>query len=143
MPKAVWAWSTSPIDSALHRDVAVKFIRPDLSDNRESRELFLVEAEVTSRLEHPGVVPVYGLGQKPDGDPFYVMRFIQGETLDDAIKAYHEPVPPNPKEEEGGREPDPRRSEFASCWAGLSPCVRPSPMPIRAALFTVTLSRPT
>ena len=78
-------------DSALHRDVAVKFIRPNLSDNQESRERFLVEAEITSRLEHPGIVPVYGLGQKPDGDLFYVMRFIQGKTFDDAIKAYHDP----------------------------------------------------
>ncbi len=87
-------------DSALHRDVAVKFLRPDLCHDRESRERFLIEAEITSRLEHPGIVPVYGLGRKPDGDLFYVMRFIQGETLDDAIKAYHEPAPPKAEEEQ-------------------------------------------
>ena len=37
-------------------------------------------------------MPVYGVGQKPNGDLFYVMRFIQGETLDDAITAYHDPT---------------------------------------------------
>ena len=32
------------------------------------------------RLEHPGIVPVYGLGHDADGRPFYAMRFIRGET---------------------------------------------------------------
>ena len=33
--------------------------------------------EITGRLEHPGIVPVYGLGTYGDGRPFYAMRFIQ------------------------------------------------------------------
>ena len=33
---------------------------------------------MTGGLEHPGIVPVYGLGHTPDGRPFYAMRFIQG-----------------------------------------------------------------
>jgi serine/threonine-protein kinase len=47
------------------------------------------EAEITGRLEHPGVVPVYGLGQYADGRPFYAMRFIKGDSLKDAIRAFH------------------------------------------------------
>ena len=36
------------------------------------------EAEITGNLEHPGIVPVYGLGHDATGRPFYAMRFIQG-----------------------------------------------------------------
>src|SRR5262249_26294981 len=50
-------------------------------------------AEITGGLEHPGIVPVYGLGQYRDGRPFYAMRFIQGETLKDAITRYHRSSP--------------------------------------------------
>src|SRR5262249_60521509 len=46
-------------------------------------------------LEQPGIVPVYGLGQYSDGRPFYAMRFIQGETLKDAIARYHQPKASN------------------------------------------------
>src|SRR5262249_10473683 len=43
--------------------------------------------------EHPGVVPVYGLGSYPDGRPFYAMRFIQGDSLKDAIDRFHHQGP--------------------------------------------------
>src|SRR5439155_12596042 len=46
-------------------------------------------AEVTGGLEHPGIVPVYGLGQYADGRPYYAMRFIRGESLKEAIDRYH------------------------------------------------------
>ena len=44
-----------------------------------SRFRFLVEAEITGGLEHPGIVPVYGLGTYDDGRPYYAMRFIRGD----------------------------------------------------------------
>src|SRR5262249_11846447 len=50
---------------------------------------FLLEAKVTGRLEHPGIVPVYGLGRYADGRPYYAMRFIEGETLKEAIERFH------------------------------------------------------
>lgn len=40
---------------------------------------FSLEAEITGGLEHPGIVPVYGLGHHPAGRPFYAMRFVRGE----------------------------------------------------------------
>ena len=76
-------------DRRLSREVAVKFIRSNLADDTESRDRFRLEAEITSRLEHPGVVPVYGLGDTGDGELFYAMRFIQGQTLEDSIDRYH------------------------------------------------------
>ena len=38
-------------------------------------------AEVTGRLEHPGIVPVYGMGADEQGRPYYAMRFVRGESL--------------------------------------------------------------
>jgi serine/threonine protein kinase len=54
------------------------------------------EAELTGRLEHPGIVPVYSLGRRDDGQPFYAMRFIQGDILKDAIDRYHAEPPADP-----------------------------------------------
>lgn len=76
-------------DRQLHRTVAVKFIHSKLLNDQTARQRFELEAELTGRLEHPGVVPLYGLGQSPDGRLFYVMRYIDGVTLDDAIRQYH------------------------------------------------------
>ena len=47
------------------------------------------EAEITGKLEHPGIIPVYGLGHDAGGRPFYAMRFIQGDSLKEAIAAFH------------------------------------------------------
>ncbi len=76
-------------DQELHRRVALKEIRPEHAMDPVSRERFVVEAEVTGRLEHPGIVPVHGLGVHCDGRPFYVMRFIKGENLTTAIRRFH------------------------------------------------------
>src|SRR5262249_17611842 len=48
-----------------------------------------LEAEVTGGLEHPGIVPVYGLGTYGDGRPYYAMRFIRGDSLKEAIDRFH------------------------------------------------------
>lgn len=84
-------------DAELRREVALKEILPDRADDPDSRARFLLEAEVTGRLEHPGVVPVYSLGTDARGRPFYAMRFIRGESLKEAIERFHDaslqPVP--------------------------------------------------
>jgi serine/threonine-protein kinase len=77
-------------DGRLHREVALKFIRSDHDQDPETRVLFLREAEITAGLDHPGVVPVYGVGTTREGAPFYAMRFIQGETLEDAIRQVYD-----------------------------------------------------
>jgi formylglycine-generating enzyme required for sulfatase activity/tRNA A-37 threonylcarbamoyl transferase component Bud32 len=77
-------------DQELKREVALKEIQNCHADHPESRARFLQEAEVTGALEHPGIVPVYGLGTYADGRPFYAMRFIRGDSLKDAIRAFHE-----------------------------------------------------
>jgi serine/threonine protein kinase len=76
-------------DEELHRDVALKRIQPRPTTRGDAVGRFVREAEVTGRLEHPGVVPVYGLGRDADGRPYYAMRFVQGESFDDAIRRFH------------------------------------------------------
>jgi tetratricopeptide (TPR) repeat protein/tRNA A-37 threonylcarbamoyl transferase component Bud32 len=78
-------------DMELHREVALKEIQAQHADNPNSRGRFLMEAEVTGGLEHPGIVPVYGLGTYADGRPFYAMRFIRGDSLKEAIERFHRP----------------------------------------------------
>jgi eukaryotic-like serine/threonine-protein kinase len=77
------------LDSELHREVALKQILDDRADDPASRARFLLEAEVTGRLEHPGVVPVYSLGHDDRGRPYYAMRLVRGDSLKEAILAYH------------------------------------------------------
>jgi serine/threonine protein kinase/tetratricopeptide (TPR) repeat protein len=76
-------------DEELNREVALKEIQQRFADRDESRERFKREAEITGKLEHPGIVPVYGLGQYSNGRPYYAMRFIRGVSLREAIDAFH------------------------------------------------------
>ena len=77
------------LDAELHREVALKQILDKHADDPTSRSRFLLEAEVTGGLEHPGIVPVYGLGTYGNGRPYYAMRFIRGDSLKEAIDRFH------------------------------------------------------
>ena len=77
------------LDAELNREVALKQILGQHADDPASRHRFLLEAEITGGLEHPGIVPVYGLGHDAEGRPFYAMRFVKGESLKEAIAAFH------------------------------------------------------
>jgi serine/threonine-protein kinase len=88
-------------DQQLHRIVALKRIQSGHADDHDKCARFVIEAEITGRLEHPGIVPVYGLGTYDDGRPFYAMRFIRGDNLKAAIEQFH-------RDEEGGRDPGAR-----------------------------------
>ena len=77
------------LDGELHREVVLKQIQDAHADDPVSRRRFIQEAEITGGLEHPGIVPVYGLGTHPDGRPYYAMRFIGGDSLKDVINRFH------------------------------------------------------
>jgi serine/threonine protein kinase len=74
------------LDQELNREVALKQIKPRYADDACSRERFMFEAKITGKLEHPGVVPMYGLGVYPDGRPYYAMQFINQGSLQDEIR---------------------------------------------------------
>ena len=57
-------------DEELNREIALKEILPAFADDQENRRRFVREAEITGNLEHPGIVPVYSLGEFADGRPY-------------------------------------------------------------------------
>ncbi len=81
------------IDQELDRAVALKEMKGNGAADSRSRLRFVREAEITGKLEHPGIVPVYSLGTHLDGRPYYAMRFIEGESLREAIGRFHEQLP--------------------------------------------------
>jgi serine/threonine-protein kinase len=68
-------------DVDLGRDLAVKVLLEKHRDNPEVARRFVEEAQIGGQLQHPGVVPVYELGQFPDRRPFFTMKLIKGCTL--------------------------------------------------------------
>ncbi|MGQ0801913.1 MAG: protein kinase domain-containing protein [Pseudomarimonas sp.] len=79
-------------DLELMRKVALKQLADDLRDVGPARLRFLREVQVTAQLDHPYIVPVYGLEVTPEGSPAYAMKLVTGNTLADylqtAIDAY-------------------------------------------------------
>jgi serine/threonine protein kinase len=73
-------------DVELRRRVAIKAPH-DAGLDPLSNERMLREARVIARLEHPGIAPVHDLGTLPDGRPFYVMKLIRGQRLDELLSA--------------------------------------------------------
>ncbi|QDU66184.1 protein kinase domain-containing protein [Engelhardtia mirabilis] len=81
-------------DPDLERDVALKILRAGPHEAAQARDRFRREVLVSGRLAHPCFVPVHECGTTVDGDPFYVMRLVQGRTLTQLLF-----------ERAGGREP--------------------------------------
>jgi hypothetical protein len=71
---------------SLGREVALKLIRPDQLHLPGARERFRREVETVARLQHPGIVPVYAVGEER-GVPFLAMERVDGSNLSDAIAA--------------------------------------------------------
>jgi serine/threonine protein kinase len=101
-------------DLELHRQVALKRLQLRFKSDTAACARFLLEAEITARLEHPGIVPVYGLAPQPDGTTAYVMRFIEGETFKDAIERLHGQTSRQPTNKDHRK----RKSTLRAAWDG-------------------------
>jgi eukaryotic-like serine/threonine-protein kinase len=69
----------------LGRDVAIKFLRPDLTTSDELVQRFFNEAKAATAIQHPGIVEVYDFGYTEDGHAYYVMELLDGKPLSRAI----------------------------------------------------------
>ncbi len=76
----------------LDRPVAIKLLPPEFAANAVLRERFLHEARTAARLSHPYIVPTYSVDEI-GGFVFYVMAFVDGETLAERVRA-HGPLKP-------------------------------------------------
>ncbi|MBU1220143.1 serine/threonine protein kinase [Myxococcota bacterium] len=84
------------MDHDIGRRVAVKKIKSDVKSPVMLMR-FVEEIRTVGRLEHPNIIPVHDVGVDEDGDYYFVMKYIEGETLEDIIeklrsgdKKYHQ-----------------------------------------------------
>ncbi len=72
-------------DLELLRKVALKELSIDVAHDRSARSRFVREVQVTAQLDHPHIVPVYGLEVASGGRPAYAMKLVEGQTLGQLI----------------------------------------------------------
>jgi serine/threonine-protein kinase len=73
------------VDVLLERDVALKFLRPELACQPELVERFRAEAVTLARLNHPNIATLYGMALH-GSDLFMVMEYVPGETLEAVVR---------------------------------------------------------
>jgi serine/threonine-protein kinase len=77
----VFAGSTVGVEG-FSRKVAIKRVLPGFSDNPSFAQMFVAEAQISSRLVHPNIVSVVDFDRDPDGRLFLVMELVEGRDLD-------------------------------------------------------------
>lgn len=65
----------------LGQHLAIKQLRPEWMEDGEVRARFEEEASIMASIDHPGVLPVYGIGLDDERRLFYVMKKVEGSTL--------------------------------------------------------------
>jgi eukaryotic-like serine/threonine-protein kinase len=76
-------------DEVLGREVALKQLSGILVADDDYRRRFVGEARIAAQLQHPGIVPVYSLGDEDGENPYYTMKLVSGQTLGEAIRRFH------------------------------------------------------
>ncbi|HEY2744953.1 MAG TPA: protein kinase, partial [Polyangia bacterium] len=70
----------------LKKELALKFLHPELGRLDEVARRFEREAEAAARLDHPNIIAVTDFGRTPDGMLFLVMELLQGQSLTEVIR---------------------------------------------------------
>ncbi len=77
------------IHTELNRRAAVKVLHPRYARNRKLVARFLNEARAVNIISHPTLVNIYEFGQLDDGTAYFIMEYIEGETLHHALRKLH------------------------------------------------------
>ena len=78
-------------NTTLHVKVAIKLVRKEIAGSEEAAQRLLNEARAAAQIDHASIVRVHDFGQTDRGDPFIVMQFLEGDSLDDVLA--RDPVP--------------------------------------------------
>lgn len=73
-------------DANLNRTVAVKRLDPKFNKRPAMAQRFFAEAQITAQLDHPSIVPIYGLERDTEGRLSYAMKFVKGRTLQEYVE---------------------------------------------------------
>ena len=79
-------------DTDLGRDLAIKVLLDSHKDKPEVIQRFVEEAQIGGQLQHPGIAPVYELGQFADQRPFFSMKLVKGDTLSKLLSNRDDPA---------------------------------------------------
>ena len=71
-------------DHKARRDVAMK-VMLQAEMNSPAANRFIREARIVANLEHPNIVPVHEIGTSPKDEPYFTMKWVQGENLADIL----------------------------------------------------------
>ncbi|MEE8104492.1 MAG: protein kinase [Planctomycetota bacterium] len=83
-------WRARDVD--LGRHAAIKVLREAHRGSADTIERFVEEAQIGGQLQHPGIVPVYGLGVLEDYRPYFAMKLVKGQTLAELLKDRDDPA---------------------------------------------------
>ncbi len=76
-------------DTAIRREVAFKELLPKALKESAMVDRFMEEAQISGQLEHPGIIPIYDVGFRENGTPYYTMKLLRGGNMEEAIEMLH------------------------------------------------------
>jgi len=70
------------LQPVIKKRVAIKVLKPAWAGQAQQVKRLIAEAEAVNAIGHRGIIDIFGLGELPDGRPYVVMEFLEGEPLD-------------------------------------------------------------
>lgn len=77
-------------DQQLLRSVALKRLHRNKASDHYEKENFIIEAQITAQLQHPGIVPIHDIHLSNTGEVYFTMSEIKGQTLQEIIRSVHQ-----------------------------------------------------
>jgi len=77
------------VQPLIGKQVAIKVVAAMWARNEQVTKRFLEEARAVNQIRHPHIIDIFSFGVLPDGRPYFVMEFLQGESLEDGLEKGH------------------------------------------------------